>query len=299
MICLNFNTHTIENNALEFLENKQNQVNQQVLFAEKVTKAVLLWDNKTKSKSGKAVFQSIRENLKAFCIARQYCCYCEHNIATDIEHIFPKSLFPQFAFVWRNYILACKQCNTTYKADNFAVFDPAGTTNFVEHKTGMPSQPLSTDDAVFINPRQIDPLSILWLNLQTGIFDVHPDFDTISREKIKADYTLKVLNLNAHFAKSRVNAAREFVKDLRQYVDIQSCSSFDDLKKCLYFPDEVDEIISFDEVKLNALNAIESRIKQRTHFTVWRELKRQQALFPANFPTVNQLFLKAPQVLDW
>jgi 5-methylcytosine-specific restriction endonuclease McrA len=43
------------------------------------------------------------------------CIYCESKIRHvspgDIEHIKPKSLFPELCFAWTNLTLACSECN--------------------------------------------------------------------------------------------------------------------------------------------------------------------------------------------
>jgi uncharacterized protein (TIGR02646 family) len=299
MICLNSDTITLETTALDFLKGKQEKIKQKFHFGEKVTEAAALWDAKTGSKQGREAFFLIREKLKMFCIGKTRCCYCEHNEAADIEHIFPKRLFPLRAFLWENFLFVCKQCNTGSKLDHFAIFSPTNSALVIEYKSGSPLNQPPTEDNVFINPRKNDPLSILWLNLRTGVFEVHPQFDEASREKKMADYTLKLLRLNERLAAARVHAAREFVKDLKQYTGIKASINFDDLKTHIHFPDEVDDTMPFQIVRKNALIQIEKRIKQRPHLTVWRELQRQQAMYPTHFPEVHALFAKSPEALTW
>jgi uncharacterized protein (TIGR02646 family) len=43
------------------------------------------------------------------------CAYCEskfERIVLDIEHYKPKSIYPELALDWDNFLLACKACNT-------------------------------------------------------------------------------------------------------------------------------------------------------------------------------------------
>jgi len=40
------------------------------------------------------------------------CAYCEITVARDVEHYYPKSLYPQRMFRWDNFLFACKNCNT-------------------------------------------------------------------------------------------------------------------------------------------------------------------------------------------
>jgi uncharacterized protein (TIGR02646 family) len=44
-----------------------------------------------------------------------YCCYCERPLihCIEIEHIQPKSVFPGLGGFWINFLLACKNCNST------------------------------------------------------------------------------------------------------------------------------------------------------------------------------------------
>ncbi len=49
-----------------------------------------------------------------------YCSYCERNINSysEIEHILPKSLYPSLIGDWNNFLLVCKNCNSTKGAKN-------------------------------------------------------------------------------------------------------------------------------------------------------------------------------------
>jgi uncharacterized protein (TIGR02646 family) len=56
-----------------------------------------------------------------------YCSYCERRIASaiEVEHIQPKSL-PQYAGLigtWSNFLLACKNCNSTKGKKNVVLSD--------------------------------------------------------------------------------------------------------------------------------------------------------------------------------
>ena len=44
-----------------------------------------------------------------------YCSYCERNIhvGSEIEHVQPKSKVPEKKYSWDNFLLGCKNCNTT------------------------------------------------------------------------------------------------------------------------------------------------------------------------------------------
>jgi uncharacterized protein (TIGR02646 family) len=56
------------------------------------------------------------------------CAYCESKITTvaygEIEHFFPKSLYPDLTFVWKNLLLACSICNNAaHKGTKFPLDD--------------------------------------------------------------------------------------------------------------------------------------------------------------------------------
>lgn len=44
-----------------------------------------------------------------------YCSYCERNIhiGSEIEHVQPKSKVPEKEYSWDNFLLGCKNCNST------------------------------------------------------------------------------------------------------------------------------------------------------------------------------------------
>ena len=64
-------------------------------------------------------FEEVRETLAQMSSGRQRCMYCEDNEGTDIDHFWPRASFPERAFDWDNYLLACSACNTNYKRDQF------------------------------------------------------------------------------------------------------------------------------------------------------------------------------------
>lgn len=55
----------------------------------------------------------VKKSLKE--MSNNKCCYCESKIDhvdfPHIEHFWPKSRYPKYAFKWSNLLLACKKCN--------------------------------------------------------------------------------------------------------------------------------------------------------------------------------------------
>lgn len=47
------------------------------------------------------------------------CMYCSGSESSDVEHYRPKSVFPELATTWDNYLWACGVCNSSYKNNRF------------------------------------------------------------------------------------------------------------------------------------------------------------------------------------
>ena len=113
------------------------------------------------------------------------CCYCEDSLGTDIEHIWPKSLYPDRTFDWMNYVLACSLCNKHKRC-------PLGCFPFSDwflsdcESSVIREADFSTlsGTAVFIDPRQEDGMQFLILDLQNSFrFVVQPSLRGRERER--------------------------------------------------------------------------------------------------------------------
>lgn len=282
------------------LDNQQNDINTQASYEAEVNRAAALWDTKEKSIAKQAAFEEVKNTLQKMASGQHYCCYCEHNEHGDIEHIYPKSVFPNRAFVWDNYIWACKECNTGYKLDKFEIFDPQNSntnTNITPaHRNRIFIRP-ANEDAVLINPRVDDPMDFLYLDLTTGILtNIH---QTQTRDYIRANYTLELLELNERegIRKARENASKEYVSILKRYIKAKNATNFEELETAM---EEIKPIIwetnfDFEEHKTKICLAIQKSIYTRTHFTVWKELQRQTR----NFPSLQSLFQQVTEALNW
>jgi hypothetical protein len=68
--------------------------------------------------------EPFRRLIKAKCVKHQkrVCCYCQQSIPSrnfkhwELDHVLPKSKFPQFAFELLNLAVACPDCNN-FKAN--------------------------------------------------------------------------------------------------------------------------------------------------------------------------------------
>ncbi|HZI13982.1 MAG TPA: hypothetical protein VE153_26675 [Myxococcus sp.] len=118
---------------------------QQVLAAtERAAEAQRLWKQRGSD------FEEIRATLGTMAPGRQRCMYCEDSAGTDIEHFWPKATYPEKAFTWANYLLACSCCNSNHKREQFPL-DASG-------------RPL------LIDPTAEEPQEHLALSASTGLF---------------------------------------------------------------------------------------------------------------------------------
>jgi uncharacterized protein (TIGR02646 family) len=234
------------------------------------------------------------------CVGVEICVYCENNEATDIEHIYPKKLYPEKAFNWENYVLACNKCNSHHKSDKFKIFNPkdSATVEDITLPRGTYSQP-TNDDALFINQRIDDPLDLIELDLlnQTFVFVERSQQGT--REYEKASFTIDLLGLNTRgsLVAARKQAVRFFINRLETYVSAKNATDFQELKDAVD-DDEVgslDDTKSFGQEKQRMLDAIKKDILEGSHPTVWKELIRQRV----NLPKTNGLLTDAPEALNW
>jgi len=126
--------------SLAFLEARA----QKVLTAKvRREEALRLWEMQ-----GNQAFQEVRSTLKAMAAGLERCMYCEDSAGTDIEHFWPKSEYPERAFNWDNYLLACSSCNSNHKRERFPL-DAAGA-------------------PLLIDPTAEDPRDHLALSPRTG-----------------------------------------------------------------------------------------------------------------------------------
>ncbi|MEZ4849000.1 MAG: HNH endonuclease domain-containing protein [Bacteroidia bacterium] len=274
------------------LASLQAEVDQETNFAGKAASAIRIWKNKTNNRA----FEEIKAVLISMCVGTEICNYCEQNEATDIEHILPKSFFPQDAFRWDNYLLACKACNSGYKLDQIAVFSPSGScTRFVVARNTQPP----TQEVLMINPRLEDPFDYWQLNLETGMFLETPDEGTCEFQK--ANYTLEVvLHLNDREAlrTQRQMAARDRLRDLKLIVNIHEAPDFATLDQIVNENEpfiNLDQNLPLDDLKRNLINNLRSALLNRPHPTVWAEIIRQEA----TLDRFQQLFNRFPEARNW
>jgi hypothetical protein len=264
-------------------------------FTAQVNRAAGTWKPKNKH------FTIIKDKLQSMTVAGR-CNYCECDRACDIEHIYPKSKFPQFAYTWTNYILSCSFCNSYLKIDKFAVFLPKGSAIKIDLKRN--SKPVAdtdappSDDGVLINPRTENPRDFLRLNIIGQTFFYEPiDTDKNSRNYQRADYTRILLDLNQeNLRKARESQASFYWNYLNKYIQAKNATNFEDLQKTIDgdFP-FLDKKLDFKIEQIRIVENFKIEIQKAMYPTVWDELKRQKEYLPRT----NELFKAAPEALAW
>lgn len=73
--------------------------------------------NAPTDKEGKEIIFKEYARSRRYLIDRigEYCSYCERKIQANlaVEHVRPKSLNPELALIWNNFLLGCTNCNST------------------------------------------------------------------------------------------------------------------------------------------------------------------------------------------
>lgn len=219
------------------------------------------------------LMKEVEQLLEQMCCGGRRCAYCEDSLAREIEHIWPKSLYPELAFQWPNYLYACDSCNSK-KGAQFAIF-PAGGGPMLKVSRARGSvarvRP-AVGDSVFVNPRCEDPAAFFTLDL-TGSFKFRAHRGLAGRDRERAEYTLTALPLNSDpLLKQRRNAYRHYLSTLHHYLR------------------DVEHHASPHELARHG-----QAIAESDHQTVWSEMKRQQT----KIPELADLFRQAPEALCW
>ena len=293
MLLLNFKNLT--QTSVNYLKGKQDKIDALQTIKEKAQEATDLWAGKSRPR-----FEEIRKVLKEMCVGVEICVYCENNEATDIEHIYPKKLYPEKAFTWDNYVLACNKCNSHYKSDKFKIFNPKNSA-MVEDVTlprGTYNQP-ANDDSLFVNQRTQNPLDLIELDILNQRFIFTERGQQGTRDYEKVSFTIDLLGLNTRGAliAARKQAVRFFINRLENYVLAKKASDFQELKDAVD-DDEVgslDDTANFATEKQRTLDSIKTDILEGSHPTVWYELIRQRTSLTKTDALLNQ----APEALSW
>jgi uncharacterized protein (TIGR02646 family) len=247
-------------------------------YSEKVTQAKIKYESRT----GTETFKNIRATLERMCSGNRRCCYCEDSLADEVEHIRPKSLYPELVFVWENYLYSCGPCNSK-KSNNYAVI-VGNEIQDITRKNNDPIVPPPTGKDVFINPRIENPLDFLELDLGDdldGIFSFQPRYhlskDKDSIDYQRAKYTIKILGLGLD------DDDREDIREGRRQAGLNYRSRLKEYQQ------NKDGLI--DSQKQQFIKDF----KKMSYPTVWQEIKNQYKSLPSIYSLIEEL----PEILDW
>jgi uncharacterized protein (TIGR02646 family) len=266
--------------VLDKLKEWQNVVDGAGSFVNQSSKAKSLF--KAKNIKSNGTFEEVKKKLTEICNSTRRCTYCEDSLADEVEHIYPKNVYPDKCFEWENYLYACGPCNGP-KNDKFAVF-PKGKKNYVvvnPKRGALPIKPINGEIA-FINPRSENPLDYAILDL-SATFKFVPRPGLSSRQKKKFEFTYnEVLRLNSGerepLRQARKNAYENFKSRLFRYkVELNGAN----------------DVVKLNKMKMNLLG--------EAHITVFHEIVRQYVLgildsFDSEFADIID---QIPDIKNW
>lgn len=149
--------------SLKSLRDRTQKILEQPSPEQKIEKAEKLWRSKLV-----CFKKDIEPKLLQMAANGGLCMYCEGSEANAIDHFWPKSLYPEHAFVWENYLWACAICNSNLKRAEF------------------PLEP-NTKKPMLIDPTSEDPAQSMRLSPRSG------EFSALNE---RAKVTIKLFDLN-------------------------------------------------------------------------------------------------------
>jgi uncharacterized protein (TIGR02646 family) len=266
--------------TLSTLAKLQRGVDGSLDYPAKVAAAKSAWDGKTSTAAKRAAFFEVRTSLAAMCVGPIRCAYCEDSLADEIEHIRPKSLFPEITFSWANYLFSCGPCNGP-KSSRYGILVGNVIQEFVRRR-GDEVIPPPAGISALIDPRIENPMDFLDLDMGGvtpqgvvvgGTFDFLPRDDIADAAAARAAFTIDVLGLNREVMRvARQNAFSGFRARLREYVAEREAGAG---------PGHLDQL--------------RAGLLTTPHLTVFAEMRRQRPFLPE----IDDLFHRAPEASLW
>lgn len=281
------NPTTIRRGILNHLKKLQGQIDALPTYKAQVKAAKVLWQNKKKTNPQKAAFNRVEKELQKIAIgSNHYCNYCEANVGTTIEHIYPRGLFPNKTFVWENYLWTCKQCNGKHKVSQFQIFKNAHSAEIIDLVKDYSFVRPSNEDAVFINPRLENPLDYLQIDLENGCFEPKEN-NTNTRAYKRAAYTIETLQLNTRkgLVANRQKAYQNYQDLLQQYMHLQESTSSEALIAIFAVSNNTKKA-PWEKQKNLAKLELQTYLLNQAHPAVWKEMQRQFE----SIPVLKKLF---------
>lgn len=267
----------ISQTVLDKLKEYQSEIDKETDFVKKAEMAKSLFSSK--NVIGDVTFDEVKIALDGMCSGARRCVYCEDSLGCEVEHIRPKSLYPELCFNWQNYVYACGLCNKR-KSSKFAVFD--GETHRVLKISKTKLSHKTKGESVMINPRQENSMEYCKLDLENKACRFVIIENLGKREKAKAEYTFfTMLNLN-DVPYEKIRQARE----------IAYSNYFNRLFIYTKFKNELSQ---------ERKEVIIQELKKEQHPTVWKEMQRyyrENWLKPID-EELHELFEESPEALNW
>lgn len=258
--------HELPKKTQDYLNKKQQEVNNANDYPEQVKVAQGKWDSKDDDH-----FKVVREVLKKMTLMGR-CHYCEDSVADEVEHIKPKTLYPGQVFQWSNYLFACGPCNGSHKGDRFAVINDRDELVEVTRPRDEAVAPPQAGEPAFIDPRTENPMDFLWLDL-TGSFFFEPWDEDNDKARLKAQFTREILGLNSRdvLVKARETAFKNYLGRLKGYVEEKR-----------------------DGASPSQLQEMCRELWAEPHASVWREMMRSGP----RIPKLAKLLDAAPELMQ-
>lgn len=161
----------------------------------------------------RVAFEEIRSVLERMASGRSRCMYCEDSMGTDIDHFWPKAPYPDKAFLWENYLLACSYCNSNMKRQDFPL-DPLGVPLLIDPSVDNPVDHLiflpSTGEYGAVDSKGTESIRIFGLNDHE-----YPRRLPKGRKEALVSLTALLRDYDKNLTDSPVKAAeiREAIKD--------------------------------------------------------------------------------------
>ncbi len=261
---------TLSKRAIRWMKKWQDAITKKTTYKEQIEEADRTWGKSNKT------FDEIKSKLRQMSNKTKRCNYCEDSFADEIEHIYPKNIYPEKTFIWENYLYACGPCNGP-KSDKFALINLLGKLQDITPPKPIPDNHIFVKppnlQVALIDPRVENPTNFIELDIiQTFRFIPMTGIEGIN--KLRAEYTIDILRLNE----------REYLVQARE-------NAFDDYKARL-----VEYIQERDNgAKRAKLEKMKKRIQQKNHASVWFEMKRSHQYVQE----LKMLFDQAPEALNW
>lgn len=214
----------INQDSRNFLARLQNLVNDAGTRQEKRSRSKQYFSNKSA-----IPWRSIRSSLQNSVPGKDVCHYCEMDRHRDIDHIRPKSIYPELAFRWENFVLSCTICNQNLKRDKFSILDFDGNVVDLTHFSRAETEPPHGVGCI-LNPRCDDGSEYFHYDPDTGfVIALGKSKENFNR----ASYTIDLLNLNqAIMCRSRICSWSYYcqhIEKLAEACSVNSIHSFDRL----------------------------------------------------------------------